>query len=257
MNNIHFFLNEFKKKKIILFVLIFCVLVIVVIVLSHKKPMIYLYAWERSENFLFLKNFDNVGVAYFALQIDLYDDHFISYRRTTDLVIPKKIVSFPVIRVDMKSSSPKQYDTAIAMISDVCNKSMYHTCQIDFDITKSQEVFYKTFMKKLAPRIDEAVKVTATALPYRCYEGDFYHDVPIAYVVPLLINAGADDTYLTGQQKKQDVFLGEKCHTAIGVSTYESQYAPSYFKGKEVYLFSNTPWTEKLFKTMIARYSLH
>lgn len=255
MGKFQFYLRTLRSKKIILGVAIILLCSISFFFLQ-KRPMVYLYAWERSENFLFLKNTHHVGVAYFALQIELYDDHITSYRRTTDLVIPKHITSFPVVRIDMKSKAPQRYEIALSMIADLCNKSTVHMCQVDFDITKSQETFFKIFMNQLSLRIHKDVVMTATALPYKCYSGDFYHDVPIAYAVPLLVNVGADDAYLTSQTKKHDIFLGEKCTTAIGVSTYESQYVPSYFKGREVYLFSNTPWTESLFKKIVSRYSL-
>ena len=216
--------------------------------------MVYLYAWERSENFIFLKDFKHIGVAYFALHIELYDNHIVTTRRTTGLVIPQTIKSFPVIRVDMKSEDPKKYTVALQMIADLCHRNQEHSCQVDFDFKESQAVFYKKFIRELSLLLNKDVKLSVTALPFRCYSGHFYDDLPVSTVVPLLIDVGNDETIISRNTKK-NIFLGEKCQSAIGVATYQRDYPSRYFTSKEIYLFSNKSWTKESLNSMLKKYS--
>ncbi len=224
---------------------------------EHKKKFdqrIYLYAWEREEDLSFLKNYENVGIALFALQIDLYNDHIVSHERTTSVVAPpgKKIV--PVIRVDIKENSPALPEKAIKLISNICNRSLWRECQIDFDFKETQKSFYIAFMNDVAKQLNKDIKLTATSLPSYCYQGDFYKTISVAYVVPLLIDVGADEGYL--KNVKKDPFQGEKCGTAIGVGTYQGTYPTRIFPRKEVYLFSNRAWTKKRFEQEVKKYLL-
>jgi hypothetical protein len=225
---------------------------------EHKKKFdqrIYLYAWERQEDLSFLENYENVGIAIFALQIDLYNDRIVSHGRTTSVVAPPGKKTVPVIRVDIKEDRPIFSEKALKLISGICNRSLWRECQIDFDFKESQKAFYTAFVGQMATLLDKDVVLTATALPSYCYQGDFFSTIPVAYVVPLLIDVGADSGYLRGKTKSP--FKGKKCERAVGVSTYQGVYSSFLFSNKEVYLFSNTAWTKERFEQEVKKYSLH
>ncbi len=248
-----------NKRKLTTFLISFFVvsLALIYFLSDHKKSFnqrIYLYAWERQEDLSFLKNYENVGIALFALQINLYSDHIVSHERTTSIVAPHGKKTVPVIRVDIKENSPALSEKAIKLTSNICNRSLWRECQLDFDFKETQKPFYLTFVNDVAKQLDHDVTLTATSLPSYCYQGDFYKTISVAYVVPLLIDVGADQVFL--KSKNESPFKGEKCGKAVGVSTYQGKYSPRVFSDKEVYLFSNTAWTKERFEQEVKKYSL-
>jgi len=239
------------REKNIKHTLFIILLIILSLFLSHfliriiSKPKIILWAWERPENMMFIKD-KNIGVAFYAGAIEIKNGEFITKPRKNSLIVDPEKKLIAVIRVDNfsnENSIEKYISEMSEFIVQMCKQKNVFECQIDFDAKESERETYKKIISNVKNGLPPHIDLSITVLVSWCGYDNWIKDLPISEAVPMFYRLGFDERYI-----KSGFDQGEKeCAKSIGVSMDEPFPDKKYFKGKKIYIFNPEPWTEESF----------
>lgn len=245
-----------KRKKIfiILAAVFFLILSLVLFKINSKK--IYLYAWDRPENFSFLENkiFNKPTIVFLAGSIVLHPGSVEYTNRKNTLITPKNIVKLPVIRIDDSGDNEfsKKTEEIRKFIVEICKS--YPECQLDFDAKESQYGSYRDLISKVKANLPDT-KISLTALASWCAIGSWLDNMPAAYAVPMLYRLGEEESAIKKGIDGSWFMANKLCKDNIAFSTDELNFNfRQYIKGRNVFLFNPEPWTENEYHNVIAKF---
>lgn len=213
------------------------------------SPKVYLWAWERPEDFSFLNKSSNVAVVFYAGDVVVKDGKATTTLRRNPLFIPDGIKSFPLIRID-SFDSPDNLIANIDKISDFIVKicSSFKECQIDFEARISEYDFYLKLMDKIRVTLPNK-EISVTALASWCDDKSFLDSFPANIAIPMLYRMGKDSDAIKRGEVGSWFLSNSKCSDTIALSTDELDFDHSrYSKGKSIYIFNPESWSEDTYK---------
>ena len=222
----------------------------------YNPNKIYLYAWERPEDFSFLNERSDTTVVFYAGDVVIKDKKVFTTIRRNRLTIPDGIRHFPLVRID-SFESPNILMSNIETISDFIVKICvgFKECQIDFEARTSEYEFYKALLNGIKDALPDR-NISITALASWC-SGDMLDDLSIKTAVPMLYRLGRDNKNIKNGSVGKWFLSNSKCSDSIALSVDELDFDPRrYMRGKSVYLFNPEPWTEDLYKNTLSHLGL-
>lgn len=216
-------------------------------------PPTFIWAWERSEHLDFL-NPQQVGVAFLAKTIRLYDDTISVRPRLQPLTLPKTAKLVAVIRIESETSSTlssSQLERTAHEIGQVARLERLVAIQIDFDARTSERDFYRQLIYRVREQLPPSMALSMTALASWCAGDRWLSDLPVDEVVPMFFRLGIDHNNFISRLQSNSPTLSAPCNESAGVSTDEVIPAPQQ---KRLYVFSPRPWTARSLETALETY---
>ncbi|MCK9265653.1 hypothetical protein M0P98_02020 [bacterium] len=218
-----------------------------------------IWAWERTENLLFLEGSD-VEINFYA-GITLYKNGITSFTpRRNPLIVPDDVYLIAVFRIENRQSfipTSNQLEETVKNILNVCNNKRISGCQIDFDAKVSEQVFYKQLLTSLKKNLPYYKILTMTALASWSYEGSWLDSLPVKYATPMFFRMGVDDFSIRNMLVGES-FMGSKVTKEfVGISTDEPLPPAKYLRNRKFCIFNSKPWTEENFKEIISKVENH
>lgn len=222
----------------------------------NQKPDVMLWAWEAPCDLRWVKP-QEIGVAFLASTITLYDDRIWIKPRMQPLKVAPKTFLMSVTRLECRRDIPpelseKQLDGIVAQVLKQAEVDGVRAVQIDFDARVSQRPFYRRLLGKLKQQLPPNVELSMTALASWCIGDRWLNNTAADEVVPMFFSMGADNAsviqYLRSGRKVHDferqkaIGLSENSTDVINALTRGNGIAT--MRGRRLYLFSNKGWTE-------------
>ncbi len=225
---------------------------IFLIVQAKTSQPIYLYAWERPEDFSFLDKNQNTNIVFYAGDIVIKNNKIITSLRRNKMIIPDGIKEIPLIRID-SFESPNvlidNTDRTSDFIIKIC--SGFDECQIDFEARTSEYAFYSALLDKVRESLPNK-NIVITSLASWC-SGDLLNSFPVNNAVPMLYRMGKDGKDIKSGTVGNWFLSNPKCSDSIALSVDELDFNPrQYMRGKSVYLFNPEPWTRDSYKETLS-----
>lgn len=219
---------------------------------DNRLPALMLWAWERTEDFRFLKPGD-AGVAFLARTIEIDRGELKIRSRRNPLHVPPQTPLVVVVRLEVRRtrSLEKMTEPVAASIVDLWKLAGVLGLQVDFDATRSQRNFYRAILNRLKATKPSNRSLTITALGSWCLGDPWIRDLPVDEAVPMLFQMGLDAKAVKEILARQGDFMVPLARFSVGYSLDEPLIPiPS---GRRIYVFSPRPWTGSDFQTLKAR----
>src|SRR3989339_326524 len=225
-----------KKLLIIICVLIFLFCLFAPILFRSQRK-IYLYAWNRNEDFKFLSDEKDrrISIVFYAGSVVIRDGGISYSRRKSHLEIPEDIYSFPVIRID-NFSSPGYMDANIREIAEFVVQQCKEAseCQVDLDAKTSEYESYIKLIREIKEKLPE-VRISITALASWCSSGSWLDKMPIDRAVPMLYQLGHDEAWIKKEMPGSWFLKNKICADDVALSTEEMNFSfNKYSRGKNI-----------------------
>lgn len=221
---------------------------------SYSSPRVFLWAWERPENFLFLED-STIGVALYAGSIELTDSDFQLRRRMQPIVLRPYTPVVPVVRIDNLRKERNIGDAEIQKIAEfiieICTFKEVGSCQIDFEPLVSEREAYKNILESVKKQLPKSISLSITALVSYCDQNSWLEELPVDEVVPMFYGLGADEEIIRNRLKNNSLAQGKICQRTIGISTDEPTPPSKYTTGKNLYIFNPRSWNENEFSAIM------
>lgn len=256
------YLALFRKKSFFLFIFVVIVLVLLAVFYRPASPKqesslkLVLWAWERPENLLFLKE-KNVGVAFLAGSVVFQNGEIQKTPRLQPLKVNETTPLIAVVRIDnLNNEGIKLTDDGISELADfiveICSQgNRIRSCQIDFDATASERDFYKELIFQVRDNLPETMSLSITSLVSWCNRDSWLADLSIDDAVPMFYRLGADDSLIRNNLANTSFMKSEICQKSVGVSLDEPLPDAEYLKNRQIYIFNPRSWTEDDFNSII------
>jgi len=222
---------------------------------QESPPEIVLWAWERPENLLFLRD-DKVKVAYYAGTITFAEGKTIFTPRRQLLMVRPEIQLTAVVRIENKEKicpDARQTAEAIRFIAKICAERKVSGCQVDFDCKSSEVGFFKNLITELRKELPSPLSLSITALASWCHTGSWVESLPIDEAIPMLFRMGVDDQLVRNNLTGQSFLKADTCRKSVGISLDEPLPPANYLKDRRIYLFNPRPWTPETFSVALAQ----
>ena len=219
-----------------------------------SSPKVFLWAWERPENFLFLED-STIGVALYAGSVELTDSHFQLRRRMQPIILHPYTPVVPVVRIDNLRKERNIEDAEIQKISDfileICTFKEVESCQIDFEPRVSEREVYRSILESVDKQLPRSISLSITSLVSYCDQNSWLEGLPVDEVVPMFYGLGADEEIIRNRLKNNSFVLAKVCQHAIGISTNKPVPPLKYIRGKNLYIFNPNSWDKNQFSAII------
>ncbi len=219
---------------------------------SISSNLVYLYAWERPEDFSFLDENSKTTIVFYAGDLVIKDNKIFSTLRRNLLNIPDGLNHFPLIRIDSFESPDvlmANIDQALDFIVRICYG--FNDCQIDFEARTSEYEFYSALLDRVEKALPDK-NISITALASWC-SGEILNDLSIKNAVPMLYRMGKDSKNIKDGSVGKWFLSNNKCSDSIALSVDELDFDPrEYIRGKSVYLFNPEPWTKDSYQKALS-----
>ncbi len=222
---------------------------------ADRKPDIMLWAWEAPCDLRWIDP-DEIGVAFLASTITIYDDRIWIKPRMQPLKVAPKTYLTSVVRLECLRDKPptlsqKQMDGIVAQVLNQAKVDGVRAVQIDFDARVSQRAFYRRLLSELKEKLPSNVQLSMTALASWCIGDRWLKNTAADEVVPMFFSMGADNAsviqYLRAGRKIHDFdkekAIGLSANSADVINVLSQGNGIETMKGRRVYLFSNKGWT--------------
>jgi hypothetical protein len=248
-----------KSKKIFLIsgLIIFFVLILGLFSFGYLKfnyfPKIIIWAWERPENLLFIKD-KNIGVAFYVGTIIFSDSETTFQPRLQPLAINPKPPLMAVIRMINKESSQLSNDQllkAVDWIIKICSQKNISGCQIDFDVKSSEINFYEKLIFETRNNLPKSMPLSITTLASWCHLGSWLDHLPINEAVPMFYRLGPDEYLIKHGLVGESFMKAKNCQKAIGISIDEPLPQSKYLKNRRIYIYNPNSWTFEDFSNIM------
>ncbi len=221
---------------------------------THRPalPAMMLWAWERSEDFRFLKP-GEAGVAFLARTVALGPRSVQVRSRRNPLVTTPGTALVAVVRLELHHAKleGRQVVQVAAAIHDLWALPGIQGLQIDFDATRSQRPFYRELLRRLRASQPRGLSLSMTALGSWCLGDPWIRDLPVDEAVPMLFRMGPESNAVRQALARQGDFTVPLARTSVGFSLDEA-FLPVP-RGRRIYIFNPQSWTERDFRTVKAR----
>jgi hypothetical protein len=219
---------------------------------NPEMPPLVLWAWERSEDFRFLKP-DDAGVAFLARTVELNRRTVRVRSRRNPLEIPPGTAMLAVVRLEARHADlgGEQAAKAADAIRELWSLPGIRGVQIDFDATRSQRLFYRDLLHRLQKTKPKGMSLSMTALGSWCLGDPWIRDLPVDEAIPMLFQMGPEATTVRRSLSEKGDFSVSVAKSSVGFSLDEP-FLPVP-AGRRIYVFNPRSWTERDFRTLKAR----
>jgi len=223
-------------------------------------PDIFLWAWERPEDFTRVSLPPGVGVAYLAATIHIIGDTVAVLPRRQPLLVPPNVPLIAVFRIEVDERKrtvlgPGQTKNICAGVLRFANSSRVRAIQIDFDALQDERDFYKDLLHELRAELPNSQGLSITALASWCMCDTWMQHLPIDESVPMCFSMGRDADNVLVSLKAGHAYGDERCNRSLGISIDEpnvnevvvpSALARPSADHTRIYIFSGKPWSPAL-----------
>lgn len=214
---------------------------------STPGPNLWLWAWERPEDFGFLGDENRpgyeIGVAQLVATARLHASGLEWRGQLNPVVLPSSLERMPVVRIetdpglDAKHLEQLRGDLTSALTQAVRGAKRL---QIDFDARASERPFYRSLLEHVRANLPPETRLSITALASWCLGDRWIDDLPIDEAVPMLFRMGTEGRLVQRHLEKGGDFSSPLCRTSFGVSTDEPVHTlPAR---RTVYAFHPRAW---------------
>ncbi len=237
------------KRSVIIEILTLVVLIVLLLTISEQSKHIFLYAWERPEDFSFLKNVPERSrptIIVFSGAISVRRDGLSFSQRSNPLKLPEGTRVIPLIRIDsyVSSASFASYLDSIAqLVVRVCGGSA--ECQLDFDDARPSDFErYGALIERIAAEIPET-SLKMTALATWCGGQSWLDSLPVAKAIPMLYRMGIGSRAIKAGDVPSGFLSNAKCRGVRAVAMDELDFDVQRYgnDSTEWYAFNPRPWT--------------
>jgi hypothetical protein len=216
---------------------------------QESPPKITLWAWERPENLLFLRD-NKTEVAYYAGNVTFAGGKTVFTPRRQPLMVRPEIKLTAVVRIEKKENfcpDARQIAETIRFIAKTCAERKVSGCQVDFDCKNSEVGFFRNLITGLRKELPAPLPLSITALASWCHTGSWIESLPIDEAIPMLFRIGVDDQLVRDDLTGQSFLKADICRKSVGISLDEPFPPAKYLKDRKIYLFNPRPWTPEAF----------
>lgn len=227
---------------------------------EQNSPEIVLWAWERCENLLFLKEETRVKVAFYAGIIVFREGETVFTPRRQLLIVPPEIPLTAVVRIENRQGfipDKQQISEAVRIIAITCIKKGISGCQIDFDCRSSEFGFFKSMIEELKDKLPSSMPLSITVIASLSHSGSMVDSLPVDEAVPMLFRTGPDEDLIRKGLAGQSFMKASACQKAAGISLDEPLPHAKYLQDRKLYIFNTRPWTQKDFVEALLKIKLH
>ncbi len=264
---------ELRKPSIVVTALILPALVLCWLIKSQifatqEKPSVMLWAWEAPSDLRWLDP-KRIGVAFLSETITLYDDRIWIKPRMQPLKVTKDTYLVQVIRIErsMRAKPTLSEHQLERLVDHVRQRAEQVECsglQIDYDARQSERVFYRALLHRLKETLPPRVELSMTALASWCIGDRWLKNIEVDEVVPMLFSMGKDNQTVVRHIRAGKSLDSCSGQIAIGLAERDRDVAEALtadngkalLKGKRVYLFSCTGWTEARVDKILRRMAI-
>jgi len=214
-------------------------------------PSLVLWAWERPEDLRFVDP-ERTGVAFLAGTVRLGPEGM-SYRpRLQPLRVARTMRLVAVVRIETAAQAaldPGLAGRAAGAIARAAEAPQVVAVQVDFDATAKERAFYRDVLTELRRRLPTSIPISITALASWCIGDRWMAGLPIDEAVPMLFRMGTGQSEVSSWMGLGREFREPACRGGLGVALDEPwKQLP---RGRRVYAFSSSPWTERSLDTLL------
>lgn len=249
-----------------------------------KKPVLFLWAWERPEDLRFLDSRQNVGVAFLAETIEIGPQSsskdgtgVVLLPRRQPLRVHEGTPLMAVVRIETPhdlwhqragaqasaGTSADLYTAAqrqrvVELLASAAKLPRVSALQVDFDASESEQGFYAALLQDVRQRLLQEMPLSITALASWCIGDPWLDKLPAGTIdeaVPMLFRMGPDAGNVASYIESGKKFEPQVCRGSLGLSTDE-QFSQGLLDGtieagssgkesKRIYVFSDHAWTEE------------
>lgn len=220
---------------------------------------IVIWAWERAENLLFLKD-GEARVAFYAGIIAYEDSKTFFTPRRQPLVISSEVPLTALFRIENRQDLPpasQQAEDSVRIIAGTCENKEFAGVQIDFDARSSERGFYRNFIRGLRRELPPSTALSITALASWSHSGSWIESLPLDEAVPMLFRMGADGAVVRKGLAGESFMQASLCRKSAGVSLDEPLPHAQYLQNRKIYIFNPVPWTGEDFEKALIRIESH
>ncbi len=217
-------------------------------VVRKSLPPVILWAWERPEDLSFIDT-NRVGVAFLAQTLILENDEVVFRPRRQPLKVPPSTVLIAVTRIEPVRSSTKQpafsqsqLRKLVSLVIQTTELDNISAVQIDFDVAKSERLFYRHFLHALRDRLPDRMPLSMTALASFCIGDRWLEGLPVDEIVPMVFRMGLDSQRVKTFLADGNDFREPLCRNSFGVALDEP-VEMSWRNERRLYVFNNSGWT--------------
>lgn len=224
---------------------------------QQKGMPVVLWAWERPEDLSFVDP-ERTDIAFLAGTVRIQDDTVMLDPRHQPLKMPAGSKPIAVVRMEsnrqslpsLTSRMKRDVASAIVSLAESFNAS---AVQIDFDARVSERSFYRDLLQDIRKGLPGTVPLNITALASWCMQDAWMSGLPVDEAVPMLFRMGPEGRDILRTLEKNGEFREPLCRGSVGISLDEP---PARIpRGKRVYVFSPTAWTEGRARRMLQEVS--
>ncbi len=219
-------------------------------------PKFNLWAWERPEDFSWLKNRGDIGVAYLAQTVLVNSGNVAVKKRMQSLKIPDGIYITAVTRIETGRGSQSaefstsQIETIAKLVASSVKSKSVRAIQIDFDAVESERVAYVELLKKTKALLPPEMPFSITAIASWCSGDSWFGDIPVDDVVPMVFDMGSDDKNIRRYLADGKDWKTARCRNSYGLANYDSIDRKS-IKDRRLYFFTRRSWKQSDLKFVL------
>lgn len=209
------------------------------------EPEVVIWAWERPENLLFLKD-NRVRVAFYAGSVTLAGGKTTFRPRRQPLLVPPAVLLTAVFRIENRQAAApggRQLSETIDIIARSLVGRGIAGLQLDFDCRASERPFLEGLVEGLKRRLPPSTALSVTVLASLSHAGSWIDTLPVDEAVPMLFRMGPDDYLVRKQLAGRSFLQAAACRKSVGLSLDEPFPPAAYLKERRIYLFNPRPWT--------------
>lgn len=208
---------------------------------SAASPVVYLWAWNRSEDLTGLPS--SYGVASMQALVELSGATARVKPRSQPLSLKKDTPYLPVVHVDafpawQPELNAAQHEALVNTVVKVAHQGGRQAVQIDFEARPSQRLFYREVLVDVRRRLP-GYFLSITALSSWCLGDAWLGNAPVDEVVAMAFRMGHQASRYRQQIGSSHRWSASEC-TSTGISTDEP--LTGWPASKRVFVFSPKRW---------------
>ncbi len=223
---------------------------------ASQPPKYNLWAWERAEDFSWLKNRRDIGVAFLAQTIDVKGFDVKVMKRIQPIEIPEGVFVTAVTRIETGRGSQKaefaeaEIENIAKQIAATAMEKNVRAVQIDFDAVETERNAYVQLLRKTKEFLPPTMPFSITAIASWCSGDAWFGAIPVDDVVPMVFDMGLDDKNIRRYLAEGKDWKPPLCRNSYGVANYDSIERNS-IKDRRLYFFNNRSWKQNDLKFVL------
>jgi hypothetical protein len=192
----------------------------------ENLPRLFLWAWERPEDFTRQTLPPDMGVAYLAATLHVAGNEVNVAPRLQPLVVPPDLPLIAVCRIEIDERKRAKLDLELvrslsAAILRCTNAPKAAAVQIDFDALADERGFYKQLIQTLKGSLPASKGLSITALASWCMCDTWMQNLPIDETVPMCFSMGREEPKILAGLKAGQKFGDHWCYRSLGIAIDE------------------------------------